>query len=338
MPSAPSAARASWIFHLLLEGSIVLLVIAAAFWFLEPTAGSYTSLATATLTRTPWPSATYTDTPTPTVTATVTPTPTETPFCVHHVVERSESLEIIAEKFRVSVPDIRQRNLLSEAAAIQPGQELCIPISPAAVPSLTPLPTNTPTPFAYAVQEGDNLASIAHKFNTTVELLVKANDLSEGELLPLGRELTIIQIFPTPTPVTPTLTATPTPLAPTRTPTVTETPRAFAYQPPTLLSPLPGSTFRGRDVPIVLSWTAVTLLAPEEWYLLRVFRIEGSETHTIANVRTKGTCWRMPASAYPVASATPQPFAWDVITVREAATGELIAVSPSSVRGHFAWY
>jgi len=49
---------------------------------------------------------------------------------------------------------------------------------------------NTPDSFIYVVQKGDGLAKIARKFNTTVDLIRKANGL-KGGILRYGRKLKI---------------------------------------------------------------------------------------------------------------------------------------------------
>jgi lipoprotein-anchoring transpeptidase ErfK/SrfK len=51
----------------------------------------------------------------------------------------------------------------------------------------------TPDSFVYEVQKGDGLAKIAKKFNTTVELITKANSL-KGPILRYGRKLKITKL------------------------------------------------------------------------------------------------------------------------------------------------
>ena len=172
-----------------------------------------------------------------------------------------------------------------------------------------------------------------------MELLVKANNLSESAVLQIGQKLVIARVFNTPTPTIPTPTKTRTPAPPTVTPTATVTPRLFIYPPPELLSPLAGSIFQGREAPIVLSWTAVTLLEPDEWYIVHLFQAEeGDKLRPVASVGTKGTSWRVRSSLYPDASTALRGFKWDVIVGRELKTGEWIALSPPSRPSYFFWY
>ena len=70
---------------------------------------------------------------------------------------------------------------------------------PAAVPTTTPQPVAAPAnatpgkPVQYTVQAGDNLSSIAAKFNTTVPALLELNNLDDGNLLYVGQVLTIVK-------------------------------------------------------------------------------------------------------------------------------------------------
>jgi lipoprotein-anchoring transpeptidase ErfK/SrfK len=48
-------------------------------------------------------------------------------------------------------------------------------------------------PVEYTVQPGDNLITIAAKFNTTVDALMDLNDISNPNLLRVGQKLTIVK-------------------------------------------------------------------------------------------------------------------------------------------------
>ena len=331
--------RFGWYFpHMLMGLGLTLLVLVAFLWYIQPTLGM-AAVPTATLaaTRTPWPTMTYTDTPTVTLTPTATRTATPTPYCVDHIVEANESLGLVSEKFGVSIEAIRRHNMMAEAERITPGQRICIPFAPEKVGSLTPLPTSTPTPLTYAVSRGDNLGSIAEQFDTTVALLVEANDLDEGEMLSIGQSLIIPRIFDTPTPVPPTWTPTRTVPRPTVTPTHTETPRSWAYAPPVLLYPPEGADFHGEDAQILLNWAAVTLLGADEWYILTLAYLEDGERRPMLTIRTKDTSWRMPKTEYRIRAGF-HTIEWRVILVRETLSGERIGASPPGEPGIFYWY
>jgi len=109
-----------------------------------------------------------------------------------------------------------------------------------AMPSATPYPTYTPVPPApiytpsasvnsfltHIVVAGDTLSGLAKEYDTTVEAIMEANDLSDAGLIVTGQVLSIpiieeavpVSIPATPTPPTPTATAVSPTLAPTETP------------------------------------------------------------------------------------------------------------------------
>jgi len=81
-------------------------------------------------------------------------------------------------------------------------------------PTITPTPTDTPTitptatlsgPFVYQVEEGDNLWTIADRFNVDIVLLININNLDPVDpIIRVGDKLTIPAPdteLPTPTPL-----------------------------------------------------------------------------------------------------------------------------------------
>ncbi|MCA1554356.1 MAG: LysM peptidoglycan-binding domain-containing protein, partial [Chloroflexi bacterium] len=88
------------------------------------------------------------------------------------------------------------------------------------VPTNTATPTPRPASVQYTVQQGDTIGAIAQKYGTTVDAILRANNLPRPEALRAGQVITI----PLPTPV-PTATgsvgpnATPIP-PPAATPTI----------------------------------------------------------------------------------------------------------------------
>lgn len=119
-------------------------------------AGLPTATPTSTETATPIVTSTSTSTETPVPTDTATPVPMPT-----YVIQRGDTLVVVARKHDVSVEDLMRVNSIGAAQAftIQPGQELLIPVEgsvgaqdPTATPTSTPVPTaavpptNTPLP------------------------------------------------------------------------------------------------------------------------------------------------------------------------------------------------
>lgn len=92
-------------------------------------------------------------------------------------------------------------------------------VLPTAIPiSLTPtvLPAATSRPAQYMVQSGDTLSSIARDFDLSVDQLLAANNLTNGDLLSIGQKLVIPGSGASAT------AATPTPIRPRPVVTATE--------------------------------------------------------------------------------------------------------------------
>lgn len=191
-------------------------------------------------TDTPTPTLTYTPTvtPPPTETPTVTLTPTLTatttpsaPFV--YTVQEGDSLTTIAQKFNLGddgIPLILMLNSYDANAGtgidpltqiVYPGQQIFIPNPDLQLPTATPIPPNLPrgTIVNYVVQSGDSLAGIAALFNSTVDDIVKENDLADANAIFVGQQLKVpVNLVtptatrpPTSTPRTPVPAGTPTP-------------------------------------------------------------------------------------------------------------------------------
>lgn len=94
-------------------------------------------------------------------------------------VQRGDSLYSIANRFDTTVETLRELNNLN-SDLLMIGQELMIP---------TQQNQETST-FTYTVKRGDNLFSIANRFNTTVATIKRINNLS-SDLLSIEQELQI---------------------------------------------------------------------------------------------------------------------------------------------------
>jgi len=188
-------------------GLAILLAVAGivllALWLSGGHAPKFTLFATATptptLTFTPTNTSTPTSTPTETTTPTITFTPTPSaPF--EYVVQDGDYLFSIVEKFNLGdnglalilllnppvpadkITDPLKPGIDPVTLGISAGQKLIIPN-----PDM-PMPTSTPVPLgelargfkiSYTIQPGDNLQSIAAKFLSTVEAIMKENNITE---------------------------------------------------------------------------------------------------------------------------------------------------------------
>lgn len=299
--------------------------------------------STALPTSTPLPSATagataiptFTATSEPSSTATVPASPTAVPTWtpIVHVVERGDNPSVISALYGVSLDALLDANGMTGYEILSIGQEIMVP-HPTSMPMVNGTPQPTPTfvlrTAKHIVVRGDILLWIARYYGSTVDDILKVNDLDDPERLSVGQELLIPLNMPTSTPV------------PTATPTHTATPGP-AYLAPGLLSPPDETEFQGTRRPIMLSWSAVGELRDDEWYVLRLQYTADGDTEMFS-AWTKATSWRVPASVYPSATdAAAHEFKWDVTVVRHGATDsegnrQSVAVSFMSETRTFFWY
>ncbi|GAB4499837.1 MAG: hypothetical protein OHK003_17370 [Anaerolineales bacterium] len=213
----------------LLLGGLALLI----YWMTLP--GKPINLLLATETPTPTLTFTPTNTNTPTPTLTETPSPTITltptfsaPFT--YTVQDGDSLAVIAEKFALGNDAIALILLLNPYVApsdpnqiptgidpttqiVIPGQVILLPNPDMQLPTATPIPPNLPrgTKLEYTVASGDSLGAIADKFNSTIDDIIKENNITNPNSLFVGQVLTIPVNMVTPTATRP---PTSTPITP----------------------------------------------------------------------------------------------------------------------------
>lgn len=321
---------------------LVALVALTALAAILPRTAEQPAVATATpravATETPSPSPRPTRTPSPT--ATMTPSPTFTPLPpIIHVVAKGESAGIIARQYGVSERAVLEANGLQPDSIIRIGQELIIPRptptpeppatqapqagSPASTPPATGSPALAPGEQTYTVQSGDTLSDIAKKVSSNVNLLMSRNNIKDPSLLRVGQVIIIPAGTPTPLP-TPTFrpTSTPTPGPP--------------YGPPALLWPPDGTVFRGESAVVLVQWASLGLLAPDEWYVVRV-RQGG---RVVGEQWTKANAWRLPAALRPPADAPDHRLTWEVLVMRQKGPepGEGTALVAAGGSRYLEWY
>lgn len=272
---------------------------------------------------------------TPAQVAETLPTPELTRLLIH-IVKAGENLTSIATDYGTTVEAIIEVNHIEDSRSLRTGQELIIPLA-GSVGGPTPVPgAPTASPrgtevVIHVVQSGESLLGIALQYDTSVEVIMAANDIDDAQWIFAGQELLIPLGTPTPVP-------TPTP-RPTPTPTL-----GPPYAAPDLLYPAEGETFRGEGADTVLNWASVGILAEDEWYILRL-RLMTEPVHQHPSVWTKATSWRVPASLYPLSLAEGDSylFQWDVTVVRHTGIRpdgkpDGMAISPMSGTRSFFWY
>jgi len=196
---------------------IVIGVIILIVWLVGPNKPQISLFATAT------PTATASNTPTPvtpTSTPTQTPTITETPTAsitptrsgpIEYTVAEGDTCYDIAATYEIDMMVLLAiNNFDAGSCPINPGDKIIIPAPNQELPTATPWPANLPrgTKLPYIVQFGDTLDIIADKFLTTVEIIMRENDLDNANQIFAGQ---ILQVPVNMITVTPTRAATVTP-------------------------------------------------------------------------------------------------------------------------------
>ena len=215
-------------------GAVILLIAGAAvliFWLLgsnSPLKAKPTPTLTPTITLT----ATATSRPptnTPTITSTSPPTATETPTVTptpsgpfEYTVQQGDYLQDIATRFGTDIPTLLTLNPSIDPATliIYVGQKILVPPPNLQLPTSTSVSTLVPpgTLITYTVMPGDNLYSIAARFNSTVAAIVKENKLANANDITAGKILKIPVNIATPVPTATVGTVYPTVIVPTKTP------------------------------------------------------------------------------------------------------------------------
>lgn len=126
-------------------------------------------------------------------------------YGMYYTVKSGDTLWKISQSFGVSVNEIKSINNLT-VDTINVGQKLFIPEK--AVEEIKP-PTTKPTPVyewpavTYIVQPGDTVYSVAKKFNTTVDNILRYNYMAPDDWLDAGDKIAISGYAPRVYTVTP---------------------------------------------------------------------------------------------------------------------------------------
>jgi LysM repeat protein len=220
---------------LLMLLTVMIVIIGAAVlvvWLLGPSnplKPKPTSTPTITPTHTLAPTSTATSTPTVTLTPTElppteTPLPTETPTMSGpswYVVQEGDTMSGIAIKFDIDLIVLINMNPGIDPNTIKVGDKIIIPAPNTLMDTATPIPADWRGTIEYTIASGDTLASIAQKFNSTVQKIVEvnklknANDIKAGDIIKVPVNIatpiptaTVGTTYPT---LPPIATSTPTP-------------------------------------------------------------------------------------------------------------------------------
>jgi murein DD-endopeptidase MepM/ murein hydrolase activator NlpD len=115
------------------------------------------------------------------------------------IVGTSDTLEILAQRYRVTPAAILEANGYKGPRSLSPGQQLIIPHSPvvaaaspvAVAPASKPVAVASAAPSVHIVNPGETLASIAHHNHISAAELARANNLDLAVRLKLGTRLNV---------------------------------------------------------------------------------------------------------------------------------------------------
>ncbi|MCY3797283.1 MAG: LysM peptidoglycan-binding domain-containing protein [Chloroflexi bacterium] len=120
-----------------------------------------------------------------------------------HIVQRGESLAIIAAQYGTTYIVLAEMNGIANPDALNVGQVLRVPMrasAPAPTDTGAQAPAPQPTTGTYTVQRGDSLAIIAAKFNVNYLELARLNGIADPNILHVGQ---VLQVPGAPPPAAP---------------------------------------------------------------------------------------------------------------------------------------
>ena len=273
-----------------------------------PTATAVPPTATMTPTTTATPTQTPLATATPTLTT--TPAPTETPAPERlHILVSGQTLIGLSLIYDVSPDSIAALNGFDVDTPIQEGQSLTVPW-PTATPPLEPvaIEVNGETVVAdpqgcplHQIQTGESIASIANQYGLNLDLLLRVNRLTTDVIVQPGQTICIPEI------------KVGVELPPTAGPSPTLAPTQFPAG-PQLLYPIDGAIIMDSDATVLLQWTAVKDLQPDEQYMVEVTNLNVLDVPPYRGF-TRDNAYHLPSNWRPT---VPQPhtFQWRVSIVQ----------------------
>ncbi|TAK50094.1 MAG: LysM peptidoglycan-binding domain-containing protein [Xanthobacteraceae bacterium] len=117
------------------------------------------------------------------------------------IVGTSDTIDVLAKRYKVPAAAIIQANRMSSPRALQPGQQLIIPrrtavaAAPvnAAAPVTHPAPAPAPTavPSHHTVGRGDTLMNVGRRYKISAAKIARANNIAPTAQLRIGDKLVI---------------------------------------------------------------------------------------------------------------------------------------------------
>jgi LysM repeat protein len=329
--------RVSWIDALLV---LAVVAVLAVWWRIasQPRAEQADDAQVAAILPTNIPVLTATAAVTTTVDAAAAATPTPMPTAsasgvIRHRVRQGETLLSIAGLYGITVEEIQAANNMDDVL-IRAGDELIIPVSSQG--STTSISDTVASSFEYIVQPGDTVISIASRFGSTVEEILRTNNLANNEFI-LPGDVLLIPVPEVPAEVLASSAQAPPPQ--TETPDSSSPPPAQTiYIEPRLIGPADQATVAASEA-VLLRWISVDVLEPNEWYVLLVYPVSGA-ARSLPSIWTKATSYRLDTSLAPEGGEDAI-YAWQVsvVRVKPGVNNQfaLEAASPPSELRSFTW-
>lgn len=105
------------------------------------------------------------------------------PELITHLVQKGETLELIARRYHVEIATLKTYNDIKDAKRLQIGQTLKVPLSKGSVLANT----QEKKMFTYRVKRGDSLSKIASAFGVSVNQLKEWNNFKGSVIYPGSR-------------------------------------------------------------------------------------------------------------------------------------------------------
>jgi LysM repeat protein len=125
----------------------------------------------------------------------------ETEEVFRYEVQQGDTVNAIARRYGLTVPQLLEANNLTEADRIRLGQKLIIPSYIPQIPPATPVseaapvsPPIAPPPdqfFLYNITRGDTLNGIANRYGVTVRDLIQINQIEDPDHIRIGQQIQI---------------------------------------------------------------------------------------------------------------------------------------------------
>ncbi len=107
----------------------------------------------------------------------------------NYIVKSGDSLWSIANRYSLTVNELRRWNSLSESAVLQPGQRLVLQAGNLTAAADLSGSNQATLTQRYEVKSGDTLAGIARRHGVSVEDITEWNGISQRALIHPGQEL-----------------------------------------------------------------------------------------------------------------------------------------------------